>query len=143
MSLAGAPPPPPPPPPPPHPPQLGQSFDSLPAELLLSIIQYLHKEDYVGFALAIYPILQQHGLVPPLTADVYFRITQPRSTLVGTPSVFRRVPNELIDLIMRHLEPADVIAFLFSHRDLFLRYLPALSKRTRKRLWKCTDLGES
>lgn len=127
-------------PPPPSPPP-GSDFQKLPAELLLGIIQYLHSEDYVAFALAIYPTLQRHGLVPPLTIDIYHRITRQRPPPPNSPPVYWPLPIELTEEVLRHLEPADRIALLFSHRDLFLRYLPALSKETKKRLWDSREKG--
>lgn len=134
---AGAPPPPPPPPGP------KKNFDDLPTELLLNIIRFLQINDYVKFTLAIYPILEYHGLVPPLTVDIFHRITrqQPPTPNTrgpddkGSGSNLGRLPVELNDQIMDYLEPADRIAYLFSHRELFWRYFPALSEQTKRRLW--------
>ncbi|KAF2710929.1 hypothetical protein K504DRAFT_360655, partial [Pleomassaria siparia CBS 279.74] len=106
---AGAPPPPPPPPPP-----YGKNVDHLPAELLLSIIQYLKINDYVAFALAIYPILRTHGLVPPLSADIYHRIILQPPQQAEPTATHWTLPTELTEEIMSYLEPADRIAFLFS-----------------------------
>lgn len=137
-SAAGAPPPPPPPPPPP-----GRSFDTLPAELLLSIIQYMQTNDYVAFALAVYPILQRHGLVPPLTVDIYHRITRQGPLPSDKAHSYWPLPVELTEEVLHYLEPADRIAFLFSHRDLFSRYLPLLSEDTKKRLWSSREKKSS
>ncbi|KAF2800495.1 hypothetical protein K505DRAFT_228731 [Melanomma pulvis-pyrius CBS 109.77] len=127
---AGAPPPPPPPPPP------KKNVHDLPAELLLSIIQYLKINDYVTFALAIYPVLRSHGLVPPLSVDIYNRITLQQPPPDGRIAIHWTLPAELTEEIMSYLEPADRIAFLFSHRELFMEYLPGLSQETKTRLWK-------
>lgn len=147
MSAAAGPPPPPPPPPP------NNSFASLPTELLLNVIRFLRTDDYVAFALAIYPILQFHGLVPPLTLDIYRRITQnpcicahakaPDQDAQGShqrlPRWGRRrnqcLPIELNDEIMEYLEPADRIAWLFSHWEMFREYIPTLSEETKLSLW--------
>ncbi|ORY07169.1 hypothetical protein BCR34DRAFT_459846, partial [Clohesyomyces aquaticus] len=103
------------------------------------IIGYLHTDDFVKFALAIYPLLQRHGLVPPLTTDIYHRITrQERPPSNGTVSEWR-LPVELTEWIMDYLEPADRLAMLFSHRSLFWEYLPMLSDETRKTLWKARE----
>ncbi|KAF2182699.1 hypothetical protein K469DRAFT_218378 [Zopfia rhizophila CBS 207.26] len=128
---AGAPPPPPPPP--------RGSLDNLPAELLLDIIRYLHSEEYATFALALYPLLRRHGLVPALTKETYLRITRQRPPPSSKTGSYWRLPVEMTDEIMRYLEPADMIAFLFSNRELFLRYLPELSKDTKKGLWKSKE----
>ncbi|KAF2003029.1 hypothetical protein P154DRAFT_520383 [Amniculicola lignicola CBS 123094] len=132
MSAAGAPPPP--PPPPSH-----INFDDLPAELFLDIIQYLHVSDYVSFALAIYPILQRHGLAPPLTEDIYRRIMDQRLDEPPDVEAFLRLPIELMEEIMTYLQPTDRIAMLFAHRSLFLRYLPDFSNETKIRIWKSRD----
>jgi hypothetical protein len=145
MSLAagaGAPPPPPPPP-------TGKALHDIPAELLLSIIQYLDTCEYVSFALAVYPLLHRHGLVPPLTIDIYHRITRqrppPRETAYAEslppPREHRGwpFPLELTELIISYLEPADIIALLFSQRHLSLCYLPKLTEETRTRLLDSTE----
>jgi hypothetical protein len=140
-AAAGAPPPPPPP---------NGHFNSLPAELLLEIIQYLQINDYVQFALAIYATLQRHGLVPPLTLEIYTRVTN-QSLVVsraygpehislspgerGQPSGKTPVPlpTELNNQIMDHLEPADRIAWLFSSTRM-AGYFPDISEGTRRQL---------
>ncbi|KAF2016588.1 hypothetical protein BU24DRAFT_205994 [Aaosphaeria arxii CBS 175.79] len=145
MSAAGAAHPPPSPPPPPP-----RGFHSLPAELLLLITQYIRTEDYLSFALAIYPTLERHGLVPPLTVGIYHRIIgawQNRAAPVENtrpdPPGPGILPIELVELILRSLEPADVIAVIFAHRRLIARYLPAtsLSPATRERLWSFIGPG--
>jgi hypothetical protein len=128
----------PPPPPPPH-----RNIDNLPAELLLEIIEYLKINDYVTFALAIYPLLRQHRLVPPLSADIYHRITLRPSTLERRITARWTLPTELTEEIMSYLSPADMIAFLFSHRELFSEYLPELSEGTRTQLWKSRNIDNS
>lgn len=121
--------------PPPPPPAPGKNFHSLPAELLLGVIQYLQSDDYVAFALALYPVLRHHGLVPPLTVDIYHRITRERPSPPGSIPSYWPLPTELTEEILHYLEPADQIALLFSHRHLFSRYLPDLSEETKMRLW--------
>ncbi|KAF2463653.1 uncharacterized protein BDR25DRAFT_196394, partial [Lindgomyces ingoldianus] len=103
------------------------------------IISYLHTDDFVMFALAIYPLLQRHGLVPPLTTDIYHRITRQEPPPPGKTVSHWRLPIELTEWIMEYLEPADRLALLFSHRGLFWGYLPMLSNETKKRLWKSRE----
>jgi hypothetical protein len=120
-------------PPPPPPPPLGNHFERLPAELLLYIIRYLNNNDLVRFALAYYPVLLQHRLLPPLDVASYRRIVGPRPTY-QSPTLWS-LPVELREEIMRYLEPADRISFLLSKRELLGDYLPVLSQATRRRLW--------
>lgn len=136
MSLAnGTGPSPPPPPPPPR----GSYLGLLPTELFLEIIQYLNCKDYTSFALGLYPLLQRHGLVPPLTTDIYNRITRQKPPPPNVAPAPWPLPLELTELTLRELEPADRIAFIFSHRDIFTRYLPELTPETRMRLWKSRE----
>jgi hypothetical protein len=161
-AAAGAPPPPPPPPP-------KRSFDALPAELLLEIIGYLQLNDFNRFALAFYRTLQQHGLVPPLTGDVYNRITRRPSRcrnamcLGGEACAGRKggtieggetndgyserhgpasLPVELNEQIMHHLEPADRLAWLFSDQGMFAAYVPRLTEETRRHLREALRIAQ-
>jgi len=45
-----------------------------------------------------------------------------------------RLPVELNDQIMNHLEPADRLAWLFSDQGMFSVYFPELSQETQRQL---------
>lgn len=129
MSAAGAPPPPPPPPPP----QRTSPFDDLPAELLLTIYQYLGLSNYTNLALAIYPTLQRHGLVPDLTIQTVLRITRKTRNLTGLTSL-ARLPLELFLQIAETLEPEDGIALMFALDARFYRFRDTPTRETVQRL---------
>lgn len=120
---------------PPPPPLRG--LTNLPTELLLCIIQYLRTEDYVSLALAIYPTLRRHGLVPPLTNGDCRRLIRYPSLPSPGPVFVWPLPMELIQEIIEFMEPTDVIAFIFSHRELAVRFMApmSLSTQIRLRLW--------
>lgn len=101
----------------------------------------LTAQDYINFAMAIYPILRAYGLVPVLTPEIYQSLTQQapnmnlhrhdqRENSAGS----LRLPIELNDEIMDYLNPEDRIAWIFSHRELFRSYFEGLSEETRKSL---------
>jgi hypothetical protein len=115
-------------------------FHRLPAELILDVVQYLHSDHFVRFALAYYPLLQLHGLAPPLSAETYRRVVL-QAPLQGRNRIPPRwrLPFELTEQILQYLAPAERLNMLFSHRDLIWQYLPELSQETKDRLWKATD----
>lgn len=130
MASAGAPPPPPPPP--------RKTLNDLPTEMLLNVIQYLKPGEYVAFALAVWPVLERHGLVPPLTEDMYRQITNEclwRERMhpgkLGHDFIWH-LPRELTDEIIQYLEPADLIALLFTHKRQFFDYIPLLTEATKR-----------
>lgn len=135
-AAAGAPPPPPPPP-------RCSGFDDLPAELLLILYRYLGLGQFMNLALALYPTLLRHRLVPELTPEVVKSITStPRSTFNNAKScsAMERMPMELHLQIAEYGEPADGIALLWAlgifHRaqisDEFLQILRIWSRRSEK-----------
>ncbi|KAL5376726.1 hypothetical protein DPSP01_010272 [Paraphaeosphaeria sporulosa] len=150
-AAARAPPtPPPPPPPPPRPPPPAPPFGGLPTELLLNIIELLSRDDYINFAMAIYPILRSYGLVPVLTPEIYQSLTQQAPNMNSQRRDQRensegslRLPIELNDEIMDYLNPEDRIAWIFSHRELFRSYFDGLSEETRKSLSESVCKGPS
>ncbi|KAI8943453.1 hypothetical protein NX059_001462 [Plenodomus lindquistii] len=130
-SAPGAPPPP--PPPPPH----SASFDDLPAELLLMIYEYIGLSNFMNLALAIYPTLQRHGLVPTLTVETLVRIASEwrRARVVtSTPSAASRMPVELWLGIVQYLEPSDTFALVFAVGSRFYTFNDPPSGETLDRL---------
>ncbi|KAF1844609.1 uncharacterized protein K460DRAFT_95053 [Cucurbitaria berberidis CBS 394.84] len=135
-TAAGAPPPPPPPPPPRAP-----NFDDLPAELLLMIYEYIGLSNYMNLALAIYPSLQRHGLVPVLTVETLIRIINEWQYAGLIPSdaqnAASRMPTELWLQIAGYLEPADTFTLVFGIGNHFYRFWQRPTKETisRLRIW--------
>lgn len=91
--------------------------------------------------MAIYPILRSYGLVPALTPEIYQSIFQQAPTLNSRGKDQRensegsmRLPIELNDEIMIYLHPADRMAWIFSHREIFRQYFEGLSEETRRSL---------
>ncbi|KAF2128853.1 hypothetical protein P153DRAFT_27252 [Dothidotthia symphoricarpi CBS 119687] len=111
------------PPPPPTP----SPFDLLPAELLLTIHQYLSLSHSLNLALAIYPTLRRHGLAPALTPQTVLRITRQQRSVQGSvqqsapQQAVARLPVELFLQIAEHLEPGDGIAMVFALDARFYR----------------------
>lgn len=103
-------------------------LSTLPAELLLYIIEDLRPDDYVTFALAAYPLLCRHGLVPPLSNTMFQQLVNQ----APGPTIFPRwpFPIELTDQILGYLSPQDMIWFIFTHRHLFASYIRNLSPAT-------------
>ncbi|OCK78115.1 hypothetical protein K432DRAFT_406744 [Lepidopterella palustris CBS 459.81] len=101
---------------------------TLPAELLLYIIDDLRPDDFVTFALAAYPLLRRHGLVPPLSNTMFQQLVN----MAPGPTLFPNwpLPIELTDQILRYLSPQDMIWFIFTHRKLFASYIANLSSET-------------
>ena len=134
-SAAGAPPPPPPPPPPP---KGGSSFDQLPAELLLMIWEYLSVNSHMQFALALFPILRRHSLVPDLDLRTCMRITrdstQHTATVGGDSMMVGQLPMELWLQIAEYGNLRDNISLLFALAGQFFQFQEEPSEETKKRL---------
>lgn len=93
--------------------------------------------------MAIYPILRSYGLVPALTPEIYQSLFQQASVQNAQRKDQRinnegtlRLPNELHDEILAYMRPADRMAWIFSHREIFRQYFESLSAETRKSLSK-------
>lgn len=135
MSAVGAPPPPPPPPPPPS--YHCATIEDLPAELLLMIYKHIGLGVFMNLALAIYPTLQQHGLVPDLTSDIVDCIENDwHGTFVGDTlqSAVSRIPRELWWQIAGYLEPIDLMRLVFAVGSRFYYFQDTPSKETLERL---------
>lgn len=134
-SSAGDPPPPPPPPPPPG---CASSFDYLPAELLLEIWEYLSVNSSMQFALALFPTLRRHSLIPQLTLSTYMRMTRDdtrRRALEGdNTTVIARLPIELWLQITEMGNSRDNISLMFALAGQFLQFQERPSDETKSRL---------
>lgn len=133
-SAAGAPPPPPPPPPP----RGASSFDYLPAELLLEIWEYLSVNSSMQFALALFPTLRRHSLIPQLTLPTYMRITRDntehRILGRGSTAVLARLPMELWLQIAELGNSRDNISLMFALAGQFFQFQERPSEETKTRL---------
>lgn len=94
-------------------------FYSLPAELVLDIIDYLPPEGFINFVFANYPLLVSYGLAPALS--------QPRITYITTqtqlPALFPllQTPAEINLQIMSHLRPLDTMRFVLANYQILAR----------------------
>ena len=133
-SVAGAPPPPPPPPPPGG----ASSFDRLPAELLLEIWEYLSVNSSMQFALAVFPTLRRHRLIPQLTPSTYLRIiresTPSRNNIEGSTGVLARLPMELWLQIAELGNSRDNISLMFALAGHYVWFQERASEETKTRL---------
>jgi len=115
-------------PPPQHP------FYSLPAELVLDIVDLLPPEAFINFAFANYPLLHAYGLAPALSRPRVVYIT----TQTQIPALFPllRMPAEIMLHIMRHLKPIDIMRFaVANYQDLAGQGIaPPLTTETVKQL---------
>ncbi|OAL55571.1 hypothetical protein IQ07DRAFT_639239 [Pyrenochaeta sp. DS3sAY3a] len=127
------------PPAPSSPPPNGNVFDRLPAELLLLMFDHLNVEQFASLALAVYPSLQRHRLVPELTVDTLFRILHVRRgwnlTVPHSRTGVESLPVELWLHIADHLEPSDAFALAYAVDPAFYwvrhRHTPATAMRLR------------
>lgn len=98
-------------------------------------------QDFLNFALAVYPLLRAHDLVPCLTSEIYQSLIE-QAPASNTSQLDRRensdgcllLPTELNNHIMDYLHPRGRIAWMFSHTALFRSYFQVLSEDTRKGL---------
>lgn len=96
---------------PPHP------FYDLPAELILSIIDFLPPEAFINFAFANYPLLHLHGLAPALSPPRVRYITH--QTQLPRLFPLLKMPAEIMLCIMGNLGPMDMMRFVVAnYRDL-------------------------
>lgn len=101
----------------PHPPTPTHPFYSLPAELILDIIDLLPPESFINFAFANYPLLHKHGLAPALSRPRINYITN--QTQLPTLFPLLRMPAEITLHIMHHLSPSDMMRFVVAnYQDL-------------------------
>jgi hypothetical protein len=109
-------------------------FYSLPAELILDIVDLLPPESFINFAFANYPLLHSYGLAPALSRPRVVYIT----TQTSIPALFPllRLPPEIMLHVMRHLKPIDIMRFaVANYQDLERQGIaPPLSAETVQHL---------
>lgn len=109
-------------------------FYTLPAELILDIVDLLPPDSFINFAFANYPLLHTHGLAPALSRPRVSYIT----TQTQIPALFPllRMPAEITLHIMRDLKPIDIMRFVVAnYQDLARQGIaPPLTTETVKQL---------
>ncbi len=101
------------------------------------IYEYIGLGNFMNLALAIYPTLQRHGLVPNLTAETLIRIISEwqRADNVSTgQTAVSRMPTELWLQTAEYLEPADTFALVFGVGNRFYRFEEPPTRETIMRL---------
>jgi hypothetical protein len=84
------------------------------------IYRYIGLNQFLNLAVAIYPTLLRHRMVPELTPYMVNRImTDDRSLVFGEESAIGRMPTELWLMIAEYGEPANSVAL---HWALGLRF---------------------
>ena len=105
-------------------------FYSLPAELVMNIVDFLPPESFINLAFANYPLLHTHGLAPGLSRPRVSYITT--QTQIHTLFPLIRMPAEITLHIMQKLQPLDIMAFVVAnYQDLARQGIaPPLSEET-------------
>ena len=104
------------------------------------LYEYIGLEQFMNFALVVYPTLLRHRMVPELTFQTFVRIISEirlPATYTNTGSAVSRMPVELWLQIAEYVEPADSIGLVFALGDQFWRF-PAEPSRelvTTLRVW--------
>ncbi|KAF2826121.1 hypothetical protein CC86DRAFT_292449 [Ophiobolus disseminans] len=112
------------------------------------IYRYIGLDQYMNLALAIYPTLLRHRMVPALTAETIFRISCDASSPLfepESPSALARMPIELWLQIAEYGEPANSVAL---HWALGLRFWRSFERPSAEivdmlRVWCRRDRGRS
>ena len=104
------------------------------------IYEYIGLSNFMNLALAIYPTLQRHGLVPELTVETLIRITyewQRTEVAPNNQSAVSRIPVELWLQVAEYLQPSDTFALVFAVGNRFYRFeqLPSAETLSRLRIW--------
>ena len=104
------------------------------------VYEYIGLMNFMNLALAIYPTLQRHGLVPDLTVETLIRIVhewQHDDIISNGQTAVSRMPTELWLQIAGYLEPADTFALVFGAGNRFYRFKeqPTMETIVRLRIW--------
>lgn len=90
------------------------------------------------FALALFPTLRRHSLIPQLTLPTYMRITRDdtecRTLSQGSTEVLARLPMELWLQIAELGNSRDKISLMFALAGQFFRFQERASQETKMRL---------
>lgn len=109
-------------------------FYTLPAELILDIVDLLPPDAFINFTFANYPLLHTHGLAPALSKPRIDYITT--QTQISALFPLLRVPAEITLHILHHLNPIDTMRFVVAnYQDLARQGIaPPLTAETLKQL---------
>ena len=109
-------------------------FYTLPAELILDIVDLLGPEAFINFAFANYPLLHTHGLAPGLSRPRVSYITNQTQLPALFPLI--RMPAEITLHVMRNLKPIDIMRFVVAnYQDLARQGIaPELTAETVQQL---------
>jgi hypothetical protein len=104
------------------------------------IYEHTGLENFMNLALAIYPTLQRHGLVPELTMETIDRIEHEWHRAEdnnSNQSAVSRIPVELWLQVVDYLEPIDTFALVFAVGNWFyhFRQPPSSDTLVRLRTW--------
>lgn len=105
-------------------------FYSLPAELILTIIDHLPPESFIAFAIANYPLVHRYGLAPALSPPRVRYITH--RTQIPQLFPLLKVPPEIMLCIVEYLNPMDTMRFVVAnYQDLARQGIaPCLTEET-------------
>ncbi|KAF2633189.1 hypothetical protein BU25DRAFT_307189, partial [Macroventuria anomochaeta] len=102
------------------------------------IWEYLSVNSSMQFALALFPTLRRHSLVPQLTLPTYMRITREdnecRTLSGGSTTILARLPMELWLQIAELGNSRDNISLMFALAGQFVQFQERASKETKTRL---------
>ncbi|KAF1353447.1 hypothetical protein BDV97DRAFT_367053 [Delphinella strobiligena] len=88
-------------------------FYTLPAELVLDIVDLLPPDAFINFVFANYPLLRAYGLAPALSsARISYLVRQTR-----IPAHFRLLPfpSEINLQILSYVRPVDLLSFVMAN----------------------------
>ena len=95
-------------------------FSDLPPELLLLIIDHLPPDAIIRLALAAYPLLRHHNIIPripfPAARRLFLGQTDPNPCFTSW-----RLPTELTLAILRNLDHEELIWFVVEHYQLMVQ----------------------
>lgn len=95
-------------------------FYSLPAELIVEILDRLTPDSFLIFAFANYPLLATHGMAPVMS-PARIRYIQTRTSIVASNFPLLTLPPELTLNIMGFLGAADLMRFAVANYQLLVQ----------------------
>jgi len=111
-----------------------RSLLSLPAELVMDVVDLLPPEAFINFTFANYPLLASRGLAPALSAERVFYLSS--QTQIIRHFRLLPIPCELILQVMSLLKPIDIMRFVMAnYQDLTIQGIaPPLTPDTLRQL---------
>ncbi|KAL1311097.1 hypothetical protein AAFC00_001304 [Neodothiora populina] len=118
-------------------------FYTLPAELVLDIVDMLPPDAFINFVFANYPLLRAYGLAPTLSsARISYLV---RQTRIPTHFQLLPFPPEINLQILRCFQPIDLMNFVMANYQHMTRQgiAPPLTPETVYQLRRSIDTGAS